>query len=107
MAPGGKLAEGETPEGALKRELNEELGIVIELSDLEKFETFYAPAARQEEKYLQMDVFFVHRWDGAVQANSEIEEIMWIDSSVPAEVSLGSIFEHEVLPRLKQANLID
>lgn len=106
ISPGGKLKPQETPEEALIRELKEELGIEVVVSNLEEFGTFYAPAAEQEDRYLQMDVFLVHNWVGKIRPNSEIEEILWIDSSTD-EVRLGSIFEHEVLPRLKKENLID
>lgn len=107
VAPGGKLEKGETPEESLRRELKEEFTIEIELEDLEKFGTFYAPAIGMEDKYLQSDIFLVHRWKGEIRADNEIEEIMWVDSRLPEGIELGSIFQHEVLPRLKQANLID
>lgn len=106
ISPGGKLKPQETAEDALLRELDEELGIKVAESDLEEFGTFYAPAAEQEERYLQMDVFLVRNWMGEIRPSGEIEEILWINSS-PAGVRLGSIFEHEVLPRLKKGNLID
>ena len=106
ISPGGKLKPEETSEEALLRELNEELGIEVALHSLEEFGVFYAPAAEQEDRYLQMDVFLVHSWMGEIRPNSEIEEILWIDSSTTG-IPLGSIFEHEVLPRLKKENLID
>ncbi|MFA6502794.1 MAG: NUDIX domain-containing protein [Candidatus Paceibacterota bacterium] len=106
ISPGGKLQMGETPEAALLRELNEELGIEVAVPDLEEFGTFYAPAAEQEDRLLRMDVFVVNKWDGEVRPSSEIEEIRWIDSSSTG-IPLGSIFEHEVLPRLRKEGLID
>ena len=107
ISPGGKLEPGETPGEALVRELDEEFNVEIELKDLEKFGTFYAPAAEQEDRYLQMDIFLVNQWKGKIQANNEIEEILWINSSIPDQIKLGSVFQHEVLPRLKYEGLID
>lgn len=107
VAPGGKLENGETSEESLQRELKEEFTIEIELVDLEKFGTFYAPAAGMEEKYLQSDIFLVRRWKGEIRADNEIEEIMWINSQLPEGIQLGSIFQHEVLPRLKREGMID
>ncbi len=107
ISPGGKLEPGETAEKALVRELHEEFSIEVAVSDLKSFGTFYAPATGQEDKYLQMDVFLVSRWKGDIQVNNEIEEIMWISSRIPDKINLGSIFEHDVLPRLKKMDLID
>ncbi|OGG40574.1 hypothetical protein A2118_00860 [Candidatus Kaiserbacteria bacterium GWA2_50_9] len=108
ISPGGKIQSGETPEGALIRELDEELGIEVAVEDLEKFGTFHSLAVEQTgEKHLQMDVFLVNRWKGDIQPNNEIEEIKWINSLVPDGIKLGSIFEHDVLPRLKKEDLID
>ncbi|MDP2665296.1 MAG: NUDIX domain-containing protein [bacterium] len=107
VAPGGKLEKGETPEESLQRELKEEFTIEIELVDLEKFGTFYAPAIGMEDKYLQSDIFIVLRWKGEIRPDNEIEEIMWINSQLPEGIQLGSIFQHEVLPRLKREGMID
>ena len=54
-----------------------------------------------------MDVFLVKKWDGEIKSASEIEEVMWINSSLPAGIKLGSIFQHDVLPKLKTLGLID
>ena len=107
IAPGGKLEKEESSINALIRELSEELSISVKEENLEKFETFYAPASGQEDKYLQMDVFLVKKWDGEIKPANEIEEIMWINSSLPAGIKLGSIFQHDVFPKLKTLGLID
>jgi 8-oxo-dGTP pyrophosphatase MutT (NUDIX family) len=107
IAPGGSIEEGENPKQALIRELLEEFQITVTENNLEEFGTFYAQAAGQEDKYLQMDVFIVKSWQGEPTPDNEVEEILWINSKLPEGIKVGSIFEHEVLPRLKEKNLID
>lgn len=107
VAPGGKLEANETPRGALIRELKEELSINVSENDLEGFGDFYANAAGNEDKLLRMDVFIVKKYSGKIEANREIEKIAWVDSNIPEGLSVGSIFEHEVIPRLKKKELIN
>lgn len=107
VAPGGKLEQGESLIEALQRELREELGIEVRSSDLREMGTFYAAAAGQESAYLQMDVFFVDVWKGEITPSAEVEELLWINSAPPAGIEIGSVFLHDVLPRLKTLDLID
>ncbi len=107
IAPGGSIEEGETPKQALVRELQEEFAIDVIEDNLEEFGVFYAEAAGMDGKRVRMDVFTVKNWDGEPRPNSEVEEIRWITSEIPADIKVGSIFEHEVLPRLKEQSLID
>jgi mutator protein MutT len=107
IAPGGSIEEGETPRQALVRELMEEFQISVNEADLSEFGTFRAAAAGQESKVVEMQVFTVSNWQGEPTADNEVEEVRWV-SSLPEEgIKLGSIFEHEVIPRLKTAGLID
>jgi mutator protein MutT len=104
FAPGGRLEAGETPEQALIRELREEVGIEVSSIDLQPFGTFMAPASGDESTLLRMDVFRVGAWQGEPHPSCEVEEIAWITSA--DEVRLGSIFAHEVVPRLRAAGLL-
>lgn len=107
IAPGGSIEPGETPEQALIRELMEEFQITVLPEDLERFGIFTAAAAGQEDKIVQMDVFTVCQWQGEPTADNEVEEIRWITSQPEDGIKIGSIFEHDVVPRLKSADLID
>lgn len=107
VSPGGKIEEGETIIEALERELKEELDINIDTESLENFGVFYALAQGLENKYLEMNVFIVHKYKGEIVPSSEIEEVMWIDSNIPTNIELGSIFKHDILPKLKELDLID
>jgi len=72
--PGGKLEEGETPEHALIRELNEELGISIAASSLKPltFSSFSYP-----DFQLLMPIFACWRWHGEVTAK-EGQALAWV-----------------------------
>jgi mutator protein MutT len=104
---GGKIEPGETAKQALVRELKEEASIDVAEDDLEPFDQNSAPAANSPEVNVHMEVFLVKRWSGDIKANSEVEELRWITSDVPAGMKLGSIMEHETIPKLKAAGLID
>jgi len=108
VAPGGKLEPDETSTQAVIRELKEEFQLDITENDLEEFGTFYAEAAGSHNtgKKLRMDVFII-KYTGAIVPDSEVEEVRWISSAIPTGIEVGSIFAHEVLPRLKEQGLID
>ena len=108
VAPGGKLELGETSTQAVIRELKEEFQLDISENDLEEFGTFYAEAAGSHNtgKKLRMDVFIV-KGASEIVPDSEVEEIRWISSEIPADIEVGSIFAHDVLPQLKDRDLVD
>jgi len=107
IAPGGSIEEGETPKQALVRELKEEFDITVKEIDFEEFGTFRANAAGQGDKIVQMEVFTVKKWVGEPSPHAEVREILWVTSNLPKNIKVGSIFEHEVIPKLKAMNLID
>lgn len=63
--PGGKLEKNETAFVALARELNEELGIMVQLEDMYKLDVI-------EHEYphgvVKLDVILVKRWQGKISA---------------------------------------
>jgi 8-oxo-dGTP diphosphatase len=72
--PGGKLEEGETPEGALIRELNEELGVCVKEPCLAPF-TFASHSYSAFQ--LLMPLYVCRRWEGTPFPR-EHQALKWI-----------------------------
>lgn len=107
VQPGGKLEPGETPKQALVRELQEEFQIEVREGDLEPFGSFSAEAANHPGQQVHMEVFIVKEWSGEIAPASEVEEMLWLTSNLPKDKEIGSIFVHDIIPRLKEQDLID
>ncbi len=74
--PGGKIADGETPEAALIRELDEELGLEVEAAALTPL-TF--ASHRYQDFHLLMPLFACWQWTGEPHP-SEGQAIAWVDA---------------------------
>ena len=81
--PGGKIADGELPEAALQRELEEELGI-----QLHRFEHFEHLEHRYPDRFVALDFYLVHEWAGEPRGR-EGQGLCWRHPS--------DIQEHELL----------
>ena len=79
MLPGGKLEPGETPEQAVVRETEEEVGIRVEPQALVPLGHWRAPAANESDTLIDSTVFAVDVTDPDPTAAREIEELRWLD----------------------------
>ena len=73
--PGGKVESGEDPIDAIKRELNEELGIIVE--DLEKVDAYVFNYPGEDNFYLHF--FKILTFQNTIQ-NKQFEAMSWIRS---------------------------
>ena len=72
--PGGKVEDGETPESALVRELEEELGIAVSEEALVPF-TFVSYA--YPDFHLLMPVYLCSVWEGE-PTSRERQQLAWV-----------------------------
>lgn len=86
--PGGKVEKGETPETALIREIEEELGVTLMLADLEPCGFASGGAlADSDSRSIVILLYICRRWEGAPR-NLDAEAIAWFDFDELSELEM-------------------
>ena len=89
--PGGHLEAGEQPDEALRREVQEELGIVpIDV-------VYVCTLLHRSQEFRKLHYFAVTRWQGELQSH-EAEAVLWIPldalSSLDLDVDRMAVAEY-------------
>lgn len=102
MQPGGKLRDSESDLAALEREIGEELRCSVRPDSQVFLGTFTAPAANESGCLVEAALYRVEL-EGAINAASEIEEVLWLDPSQPRQIELAPLTRGTVLPLAARA----
>lgn len=97
MQPGGKIDAHESPSAALARELEEELGLVIDPLHAHYLGEFTAPAANEPGFEVQCQLYRLHI-DADVVPAAEIEEVIWVGADNIDDLVLAPLTRDSILP---------
>ena len=104
MQPGGKPEPGETPAETLARELHEELGVLLEPSQLEPLGTFTTAAANEANTTLVADVFRA-QIEHPVVADAEIDAVRWMHPREFADHQLAPLITQHMLALIQSGSV--
>ena len=105
--PGGKIDENESPQGALCREISEELHVHLNERDLQYYTHISAPAFGELNGVIMEQECFFATKNVNPQAASEIGELKYFslgDYLVQEHIAPGAVM---VLEKLKEEGYID
>jgi len=97
MQPGGKIEAGEPAVAALSRELEEELGLIVDPAQARYLGSFAALAANEPGFEVRCELFEV-RIEVDVQPAAEIEEVLWISADSHPQLNLAPLTRDSILP---------
>ncbi|KJL22601.1 CTP pyrophosphohydrolase [Microbacterium oxydans] len=98
MQPGGKPEPGETPAQTLIRELDEELGLVLDEAALRPLGTFVSAAANEPGHRVIADAFATSIDPASVTVQAELAELRWITPADLGTLPLAPLSVEHLLP---------
>jgi 8-oxo-dGTP pyrophosphatase MutT (NUDIX family) len=100
MQPGGKLEPGETPIGALLRELEEEIGFADPSAAPRYLGRFEAIAANEADARVIAETYVIET-EQPPAAQAEIEDLRWIDPWA-STADMAPLTRDYILPAYRQ-----
>lgn len=107
IMPGGSIEMGENPEECVAREVHEELGDEVELSELRYVGTYEDSAAYDDpsiKKTVQI-ILYRGKIKGEPIPSSEIAELIWFNPQLNKN-ELSPIIKNKILPDLVRRNIL-
>lgn len=102
--PGGKREAGESDIETLVREVKEELSVDIIESSAKLYGVFEAQAHGKAEGVIVKMTCYTAEFDGELEADSEIAEIVWLTT---ADIETVSPVDKLIFADLKQKGLLN
>ena len=73
--PGGEILPGETEKQAVRREVSEEVGIIVDIDELEKVAILKIDNSQYGQ--IQVHVFLSKEWEGEPRESNELVNLEW------------------------------